>query len=181
MAAKYPAGALRCPYCQGPAELVTGEYIYPHREDLYDLQFWSCEPCDAYVGCHKAGAWTYDAVGRKVFSDGTLPLGRLANEELRAAKKRAHAQFDPLWNEQPRRYEARLAAYAWLAKALDIPVSDCHIGEFDVDMCARVVQVCQARPKTALGGSAIADAYKQALETGSRYTKGNNLHRGQSS
>jgi len=75
------------PYCRAAALLVSGAVLYPHREDLAELKFWQCEPCKAYVGCHRAG------VGH---GDGSKPLGTLANEELRRARNRAHAAFDPL-------------------------------------------------------------------------------------
>lgn len=129
--------AIMCPYCQQPAQLATGAEIYRHRPDLAKLCFWACFPCGAYVGCHKLGAWIWKA-GKKVVSDGTIPLGRLANAELRQAKQAAHAAFDPTWKDrgQPRR-----TAYAWLAHKLGIPVDDCHIGEFDVERCRRVVAI----------------------------------------
>jgi len=123
--------AIACPYCHAPARLVSGEAIYPHRVDLYDLKFWQCQPCDAYVGCHKAGAMT--DTGR---SDGTFPLGRLANAELRRAKSAAHAAFDPLWKSKRMK---RRDAYGWLARELGISRDNCHIGMFDVDACRAVV------------------------------------------
>ena len=115
---------MKCDYCQQPTELVTGEIIYPHRADLAAKQFWRCIPCAAYVGCHP----------------GTEnPLGRLANAELRAAKMRAHAAFDPLWTD---RRLTRAQAYGWLAKQLGIKKKETHIGWFDLDQCRRVVEVC---------------------------------------
>ena len=131
--------AIKCPYCTQAAQLVTGAEIYRHRPDLAGLNFWACFPCGAYVGCHKAGAWFWKA-GKKVISDGTIPLGRLANAELRQAKQAAHAAFDPMWKE---RGQPRKTAYAWLAFKLGIPEADCHIGEFDVERCRLVVEVCR--------------------------------------
>lgn len=119
-----------CDYCKRPAELVTGREIYPRRPDLFRLHFWRCEPCGAYVGCHKAEGGN---------GDGTKPLGRLANAELRAAKIRAHAAFDPLWRERGMK---RHKAYGWLAERLGIQKSECHIGMMDVAMCERVVDAC---------------------------------------
>jgi len=118
-----------CVYCNEPAELVSGEEIYPHRPDLFTKKFWRCRPCNAYVGCHKPN------IG---YGDGTRPLGRLANAELRAAKSAAHAAFDPVWQEG---VVKRGSAYAWLAEKLGIQAKQCHIGEFDVDQCKRVVQI----------------------------------------
>jgi len=113
-----------CPYCQRDAVKVTGKEIYPHRPDLYAKTFYECDPCDAYVGCHP----------------GTdTPLGRLADPELREAKQRAHATFDPIWKSGRM---SRSGAYSWLASQLGIKKSECHIGMFDVEQCRRVVEVC---------------------------------------
>ncbi|WP_369788361.1 zinc-finger-containing protein [Rouxiella sp. WC2420] len=117
-----------CDYCGNDAAFVTGRKIYPHRPDLFSLQFYQCEPCKAHVGCHK------DSNG--------VPLGRLANAELRAAKSKAHAAFDPIWKG---RTMSRKNAYGWLATELGILAKDCHIGMFNIEMCERVVATCEER------------------------------------
>lgn len=142
MAYQTPGTNIKCPYCGEDAHLVTGRIIYPHRVDLYDKKFWHCEPCDAYVGCHQQGAYVY--INRqKVTSDGSLPLGRLANADLRRAKTIAHDAFDPMW----RRYgtHMRRHAYKWLASQMGMTQDDCHIGEFDVKQCMQVVKVVNAQ------------------------------------
>ena len=109
-----------CPYCNQFSKLVTGKEVYPHRKDLFNLNFYQCNPCVAYVGTHK----------------GTVkPLGRLANAELRKSKSAAHRAFDPLWKLGDMK---RKEAYKWLAVALGINASDCHIGMFDVSTCEDV-------------------------------------------
>jgi hypothetical protein len=124
-----------CEYCEGQAELVSGEEIYPHRPDLKTKKFYRCVPCKAYVGCHP----------------GTLtPLGRLANADLRKAKMQAHAAFDQFWKSGQM---TRSKAYGWLASWLGIPKYKCHIGMFDVEMCHRVVRACVERRSTELSGS----------------------------
>ena len=133
-----------CPYCNKPAQLVSGDVIYPRRADLATLQFWQCVPCRAYVGCHKAGDYIFIA-GRNVISDGTLPLGRLADADLRLAKQMAHSAFDHFWVHARNKGSARKREYQWLAKALGIPVDLCHIGEFDIDQCYRVFEACESR------------------------------------
>ena len=125
-----------CPYCHSAAKLVDGRAIYPHRPDLSSKKFWQCKPCGAYVGCHAPGSGQ---------GDGTKPLGRLANAELRNAKKDAHYAFDRLWLDAPNRRRARGAAYAWLAEAMGLTADECHIGEMDVQQCRRVVQLVMAR------------------------------------
>ena len=117
-----------CPYCNNPAKLVTGEVVYPHRDDLSFNKFWHCAPCGAYVGCHHPG---------------DRPLGRLANAELRKAKKEAHAAFDPLWVNK--KFATRKLAYKWLANKLNIDAHHCHIGAFDVETCAMVIVLCNKK------------------------------------
>lgn len=115
-----------CDYCGHPAQYVGGDIVYPHRPDLRNLKFWICTPCDARVGCHTHG-------------DGKTPLGRMANAALRAEKQASHGSFDPLWKSGER---SRSDAYSWLAHKLGIKKRDCHIGLFDIDMCRKVVSVC---------------------------------------
>lgn len=122
--------AVVCPYCGKDAELLTGEQVY--GSSLYrDKLLWVCKPCDARVGCHAGG---------------DTPLGTLANEELRRARMLAHAAFDPLWRGNAAAMRRR-EAYEWLAGELDVPVNDCHIGNFDKETCARVVAAVAARAK----------------------------------
>lgn len=114
-----------CDYCGRNAALVKGDKIYPHRPDLYNLQFWQCEPCSAFVGCHK--------------NSDAKPLGRLADAELRRAKSAAHAAFDPLWKSGNK---TRNEAYQWLSRKLNLSKDKCHIGMFDTEMCRKVIEVC---------------------------------------
>lgn len=121
-----------CPYCTVPAELVTGDKIYPNLPDLKDKLFWRCLPCMAWTGTHK---------GTK------RALGRLSNLKLRRLKRRAHRAFDPLWERKIKmgfaKAFARNKAYEWLAGELGIEVDKCHIGHFDEEMCERVIAICE--------------------------------------
>lgn len=110
-----------CPYCNQPAQLVDSRAVYKKSYGM----IWHCEPCKAWVGCHKN-------------SKDHIPLGRLANAELRQWKQRAHAAFDPLWREGSMK---RRAAYNWLAEMMEMHTSRCHIGMFDVRECIRVVAI----------------------------------------
>lgn len=127
-----PVSAPICPYCRETSVLWSkSDRIY--RRDYGPVYVcWNFPECDAYVGCHPGT---------------TKPLGRLANRELREAKKRAHAHFDPLWRAKiqfgHRKKAARGAAYKWLAAQLGIAFEDCHIGMFDVAQCEAVVKLCK--------------------------------------
>lgn len=116
-----------CDYCNTATRLAKGNEIYPHRPDLASLNFYLCDSCGAYVGCHKNG-------------DGKRPLGRVANAELRRAKSKAHAAFDPLWKSGRM---TRGAAYTALAKSMGIYKEQCHIGMFNVEQCEYVVAWCE--------------------------------------
>lgn len=110
-----------CDYCGKKAELVDNKIIYGRSYGLSYL----CRSCMAYVGCHK----------------GTdIPLGRLANAELRYWKHAAHEQFDPLWKWGPFRGN-RNRAYEWLSKEMHLPIEKTHIGMFDIDQCKRVIRI----------------------------------------
>lgn len=117
-----------CPYCQAPAYLASGAHVYPHRPDLRRLPFWRCDPCDAHVGCHP---------------DTTHPMGSLANAELRAKRRAAHASFDPIWQTG---LLSRGKAYQWLRREMRLSFEDCHIGRFTVEQCAEAVEICSHYP-----------------------------------
>lgn len=112
-----------CPYCKSATVLATGLDIYPHRDDLWDKNFYRCTPCGAYVGCHPG---TRNA------------LGTPANFMLRRLRNAAHQAFDPLWRMHG---ISRTTAYHWLAEQLGIPATSCHVAWFDAPQCERVVQV----------------------------------------
>lgn len=122
-----PKEQVICQYCNKPAVLTPGDVIYPHRPDLADKYFWLCSPCNAYVGCHRAG------VGH---GDGTRPLGTPANPELRLARAAIHAKLDPLWKSGKC---TRRQAYAALADAMDIPAWECHVAMFNLEQCKQAL------------------------------------------
>lgn len=116
---------ITCPYCHRPALRVNGRRVYPHRPDLARRWFYQCEPCQAHVGCHRRAPHK--------------PLGTLAKPALRRARSQAHAVFDPLWRKGAM---TRDEAYEWLSRQLELPVDDCHIGQFDMLTCQRVLMIC---------------------------------------
>ena len=112
-----------CDYCGMPAHFVDSSLIYGRS---YGMVYY-CPDCRAWVGVHK----------------GTdIPLGRLADEELRKYKKLAHAAFDPIWR---RGLSTRRKAYSWLSEQMGIPEEKTHIGMFDVEQCKQAIALCKKR------------------------------------
>lgn len=131
MASKRAHKPVICAECGRTASLVDGSAIYPHRPDLHAKHFWRCE-CGAYCGCHGLSR---------------APLGSPAGPDLRKARNAAHRAFDRLWRLKAARTgcskgAARRAGYAWLSREMGIAAELTHIGMFDADQCARVVDLC---------------------------------------
>lgn len=114
-----------CDYCDRPAELASGAEVYPHRKELRSRQFWRCTNCDAWVGCHLPAA--AGGVG-----DGTVPLGNLANAELRQWRTTVKTFLDAMWKSKAM---SRTEAYAWLAAKLAIPAHDCQVARMPLEQC----------------------------------------------
>jgi len=122
-----PKPPIICQYCERVADLVCGDMIYPHRQDLAHKWFYRCLVCQAHIGCHP----------------GTQkPLGILANARLRKLKMAAHAVFDPIWQSGEM---ARPSAYKWLAEKMGIDRKDAHIGMFSEERCQLAIEVCRKR------------------------------------
>ena len=118
-----------CPYCEEDSKLVSGSDVWPGRSDLYDLKIWECKPCKSRVGCKK---------------NTDIPLGSLANPELRLIRRRAHESFDPIWKSAR---VSRSKAYADLADYLKLGTSECHIGMMREGMCQRVIDYARGKVK----------------------------------
>jgi ssDNA-binding Zn-finger/Zn-ribbon topoisomerase 1 len=110
-----------CPYCHTPAKLTNSTEIYNKNYGW----LWTCTnypTCDTYVGCHQGT---------------TVPLGTLANKELREWRSKAHRTFDQTWKHNQ---TTRTDAYAKLAKQLNIPIQQCHIAMFTKQQCQHIIQ-----------------------------------------
>jgi len=119
-----------CPYCERKSVYADSAEVYNGKS--YGM-IYLCRPCDAYVGTHK---------------NSKKPLGRLADAELRKWKRKAHNAFDPLWEFKTKRMAKHIArnnAYRWLAVQLKIDRDACHIGKFDIDMCKKVIAICDRK------------------------------------
>ncbi len=108
-----------CPYCKGQVKLVENSVIYSGKLFGDWPYAYLCKPCRAYVGLHP-------------HTD--IPLGTLADKELRDSRKLAKSLFQETmhrlgWN--------RPAMYEWLAEKMGIPVGECHFGWFDNESCLK--------------------------------------------
>ena len=133
---------LACPECGGRM------WIKGSRFGL----FYGCENFPGCKGTHSAHA------------DGR-PMGVPGDGPTKIARHKAHRDFDRLWLGADRLYTtvhgrnrarakktiirtARRRAYEWLAIQLGLGFDDCHIGNFDLETCQRVVEVSKGmKPK----------------------------------
>lgn len=116
-----------CPNCGDPVTLESNAVIYGREYGKWPWAYVCSdrEDCDSYVGLHP-------------FTN--IPLGTLADWTDREARKEAKSHFNPIW-ESGRM--TRAEAYEWLSAQLGIPNNQCHIGWFDADSCARVIDACK--------------------------------------
>lgn len=115
-----------CPYCQAPVVIKGHAEIYNGRAYGEWPWVYGCSACDARVGMHP-------------FTN--LPLGTLANEQLRKAREQHKKPFEAIWREK---HLSRKDAYRWLAEQLGITTAECHFGLFDQERCALAGTVCQS-------------------------------------
>lgn len=113
-----------CRYCGGEVKLIQNSEIYGAQYGKWPYMY-ICWACDAYVGLHP----------------GTdIPLGTLANRQLRnarnAAKSAFHAVIAGFGIERDEAYEN-------LAGKMKIPREQCHFGWFEVDQCKAAERICR--------------------------------------
>lgn len=118
-----------CCHCGSEVALKRHREVYESKMEYGDWPFMyvcSNPECGARVGLHPYTPF---------------PLGSLATEETRNARKRCKAAFENLWRG-PRAPMTRTEAYTWLARQLGIKVAECHWALFDVAMCERAKVLC---------------------------------------
>jgi len=116
---------LRCPHCGAVAIIRPASEIYddPRRKDeLYVCKNYPA--CKSYVGMH-AGT--------------RIPLGTLANGDLRNLRIKAHRRFDRIWQSG---IMSRNAAYRWMADSFGLTADDAHIGKFGEYRCQQLIEQC---------------------------------------
>jgi hypothetical protein len=125
-----------CPVCGSKPVLNSREAVGYGGQGSGKV--WTCSnwpDCDTYVGCH-----------RKT----TIPLGTLADGELRSLRKRAHNAFDWSWKKGGM---TRDGAYGLLMEELGLEENEAHIGMMDQEQCRQTIRIFNAKkPWKAPGG-----------------------------
>lgn len=110
-----------CPYCKNEAKYCENKEIYG-RNFGKSYMCYFCRPCNAYVGTHQ---------------NSTIPLGTMANKELRGWRIRTHRAIDAYWKA---RLCSRGRMYALLR---DIFGKVVHVGESDIEMCQKIIKATE--------------------------------------
>jgi hypothetical protein len=116
-----------CPYCQSRVELLGNKAVYGRAYGDWPYVYVCANlKCRAYVGLHPRT---------------DIPLGTLANAELRQARKTLKGIFNRIWQDK---HKNRTDAYWWLARKMGIKnhVQDCHIALFNVEQCQEAQRHC---------------------------------------
>lgn len=104
--------------CGCAVEIAHHSQVYGRAYSEWPWMY-RCPNCGSSVGMHP-------------FTN--IPLGTLADDALKKARKESKQPFEMLW--QSRRM-TRAQAYAALADHLGIEAGKCHFGWFDAATCAR--------------------------------------------
>ena len=121
----YFSHLLRCPICGSQARRTTRKEIARGPKELYGEFVYVCKnfpECDTYVGCHK-GTW--------------VPMGTLADRNLRNQRVRAHRAFDWSWKSNKM---TRHESYELMAELLEVDFKSAHIGKLDLGQCQKVIK-----------------------------------------
>lgn len=115
-----------CPYCGSKVKLAD-RFVVSHRDDaLGSGKIYVCErypSCDSYVGCNL---------------NTDIPLGTLANAELRRIRMQAHKAFDWLWKSGRM---SRKEAYQTMQKVTGLNKDKAHIGMMNVEQCRQIAEI----------------------------------------
>lgn len=126
---KHGPADIWCPYCGRKAVLRSASYVYGEKSIKPERHLYVCSGypayCDAYVGAHEHNL---------------MPLGTMADGELRHLRIEAHYALDAVWK---RGYMTRKGAYVWLANKMNLREKDMHIGLFSYYCCQESIRICR--------------------------------------
>lgn len=110
-----------CPYCNKEAIWCENKEIYGKNYGK-SYMCYLCKKCDAYVGCH---------------NNTRVPLGTIANKELRRWRVEAHKHLDRLWKDK---IFTRRKVYEMLKTVFSREI---HVGESDIETCKEIIRKLQ--------------------------------------
>ena len=118
---------IKCPYCGAQAFLRPSSAVYGMNahpgEYLYVCSRYPA--CDSYVGVHRKSM---------------LPMGSLANGDLRNKRIHAHKVFDRLWQNG---IMEKWQAYQWMQAKFGLSSEQAHIAKFSEYMCDQLIRICE--------------------------------------
>lgn len=120
---------IKCPYCGSQAYLRPASVVYGNHMNDAGAKLYVCArypACDSYVAAHRGNL---------------LPMGTLADRNLRRMRIEAHSALDGLVTNG---LMTRKQAYRWLQLQLGLPESEAHIAKFTELRCQRVIDLCSA-------------------------------------
>lgn len=118
---------VRCPYCGAKATLRPASAVYGDGAKT-DAYLYVCDrypKCDAYVTAHQKSK---------------LPMGTLANGDLRNKRIQAHKAFDWLWKSG---LMTKRQAYKWMQAKLALSEDQAHIAKYSEYMCDVLIALCE--------------------------------------
>ena len=113
----------KCRYCGSTVILTSNAEIY--GKEYGNGKCYLCINCRAYVGVHTGT---------------NIPLGTLADKNLRTLRNTAHNLFDTLWKGKNKTM-TRYNAYKWLSNKIGLKIEETHIGWFDEEQCKKVINL----------------------------------------
>lgn len=116
-----------CWSCGGRVEYICNRKIY--GRDYGSGFAYRCTKCGAYVGTHKPYP--------------KMAMGVLANKKMRTLKVECHKIFDSFWKGQKNAAYKRSELYVWLARQMNIPMSECHFGFFNEEELYKALGILQ--------------------------------------
>ncbi len=118
---------IKCPYCGSQAFLRPASVLGKTGQNEINEKYYVCARypfCDSYVKAHRHNQ---------------MPMGTLANAELRKKRQKAHKALQQLID---RGLMSRSEAYHWLQLQMGLPQEDAHIAKFSDQRCEQVIQLC---------------------------------------
>lgn len=121
---------VRCPYCRAKATLHPASFVYGSAvQGNHYLYVCDRYPkCDAYVSAHQKSK---------------LPMGTLANGNLRNKRIQAHKAFDQIWKSG---LMTKPQAYVWMQAKMGLSKEQAHIAKFGEYLCDQLIILCNQTP-----------------------------------